>query len=338
MFSGPPNISPTKMADIEDAEAQNGSLATGHSQEQQATPPTEEKARLNEDSTVSNAKDPTAQTTTPLALPPLDGGTDAWLSVLGGWFGFFVTFGWMNSIGVFQEYYQKNFLSNYSPSEVAWIPSTEVFFLFFGGPICGKIFDNYGPRQLLIGGGFLHVFGLMMASLGTQYYQLFLAQSVCSSIGASAIFYGTMNAVSTWFIKKRATAIGIIASGSSLGGVILPIMLTRLIPKIGFGWSLRAVAFMFLGMMVITITTTKSRLTHTKKPFQIMEFVHPLREPPFVLLVMASFFFFFGNFLPFNFLILQAQEEGMSTSLSNYLLAIVNAARFVYNSFHEATH
>ncbi|KAJ4303137.1 hypothetical protein N0V90_002029 [Kalmusia sp. IMI 367209] len=279
------------MTDIKDAKTQNSSPTTGHSEEKQDAPRTEEKARLNEDSNVSTAKDPTAQTTTPLASPPLDGGTDAWLSVLGGWFGFFVTFGWMNSIGVFQEYYQKNFLSNYSL-----------------------------PRS------FLHVFGLMMASLGTEYYQLFLAQSVCSSIGASAIFYATMNAVSTWFIKKRATAIGIIASGSSLGGVILPIMLTRLIPKIGFGWSMRTLAFMFLGMMVITITTTKSRLTHTKKPFQIMEFVHPLREPPFVLLVMASFFFFFGNFLPFNFLILQAQEEGMSTSLSNYLLAIVNAA------------
>jgi MFS family permease len=316
------------MTDTKDAEAQDGSLATGHSEEQQAT---EDKARLKEDST---AKDPP----TSLALSPLDGGTDAWLCVLGGWFGFFVTFGWINSIGVFQEYYQKNFLSNYSPSEVAWIPSTQVFFLFVGGPICGKIFDNYGPRQLLVGGGFLHVFGLMMASLGTQYYQLFLAQSVCSSIGASAIFYATMNAVSTWFIKKRATAIGIIASGSSLGGVILPIMLTRLIPRIGFGWSMRAVAFMFLGMMVITIATTKSRLTHTKKPLQMMEFFHPLREPPFVLIVIASFFFFFGNFLPFNFLILQAQEEGMSTSLSNYLLAIVNAARFVYSCFHKATH
>jgi MFS family permease len=169
----------------------------------------------------------------------------------------------------------------------------------------------------------------MMASLGTQYYQIFLAQSVVSAIGASAIFYATMNAVSTWFIKKRATAIGIIASGSSLGGAILPIMLTRLIPKIGFGWSMRAVAFMFLGMLVIVITTTKSRLTHTKKTISIVEFVHPLKEPPFVLLTMASFFFFFGNFLPFNFLILQAQEEGMSTSLSNYLLVIMNATRSV---------
>jgi hypothetical protein len=34
--------------------------------------------------------------------------------------------------------------------------------MFFSGPIVGKIYDNHGPRHLLLGGTFLHVFGLMM--------------------------------------------------------------------------------------------------------------------------------------------------------------------------------
>lgn len=39
--------------------------------------------------------------------------------------------------------------------------------LTFGqGPLWGKIFDRYGPRYLLLAGTILHVFGLMMASLG----------------------------------------------------------------------------------------------------------------------------------------------------------------------------
>ncbi|PQE19424.1 monocarboxylate permease protein [Rutstroemia sp. NJR-2017a BBW] len=183
-------------------------------------------------------------------LPP-DGGLDAWLVVLGAWCGFFVTFGWMNSVGIFQEYYQKNQLSHYSSSTVAWITSTEIFMLFAGGWIYGKLFDSYGPRYLLLVGSLLHVFGLMMTSLSSKYYQFFLAQSLCSSAGASAVFYASMNSVSTWFMKKRATAMGIIASGSSLGGVILPIMVNRLIPQIGFGWTMRAVAFIILGLLII---------------------------------------------------------------------------------------
>lgn len=41
--------------------------------------------------------------------------------------------------------------------------------MFVGGPIFGKIYDNYGPRWLLLTGTGLHVFGLIMTSLATEY-------------------------------------------------------------------------------------------------------------------------------------------------------------------------
>lgn len=50
------------------------------------------------------------------------------------------------------------------------------------------VYDRYGPRQLILAGTFLHVFGIMMTSLGTEYYQIMLAQGVCSALGVSAIF------------------------------------------------------------------------------------------------------------------------------------------------------
>jgi MFS family permease len=48
--------------------------------------------------------------------------------------------------------------------------------MFFFGPVIGKIFDNYGPRWLLLSGTILEVFGLMMTSLSSEYYQFILAQ------------------------------------------------------------------------------------------------------------------------------------------------------------------
>lgn len=56
-----------------------------------------------------------------------DGGLEACLVVLGAWFCLFCSFGWINCIGVFQEYYQEHLLSQYSSSTVSWIPSLEVF-------------------------------------------------------------------------------------------------------------------------------------------------------------------------------------------------------------------
>lgn len=68
--------------------------------------------------------------------------------------------------------------------------------MLFGGIITGKVFDSYGPRPLLLCGLFLHVFGLMMASLAKSYYQILLSQSVCSGIGASMVFYPSFTCVS----------------------------------------------------------------------------------------------------------------------------------------------
>lgn len=177
--------------------------------------------------------------------------------------------------------------------------------MFLGGPIFGKVFDNYGPRYLLLTGSILHVFGLMMTSLSSQYYQILLSQGVVSAFGSSMVFYAAMSSVGTWFFRNRAAAFGVMASGSSLGGVIFPIMVTKLIPKVGFPWTMRACAFLILGLVAIANFTVKSRLTPHPKPLVLIEFIQPLKEPAFALLCLASFLFFFGMFLPFNYIILQ---------------------------------
>jgi MFS family permease len=91
-------------------------------------------------------------------------------------------------VGSFQQYYEVGPLRGYSSSTISWIPSLQIFFLFFMGPVVGFLFDKYGPRPLIIAGTLLHVFGLMMASLATTYYQILLAQGVCSAIGVAFIY------------------------------------------------------------------------------------------------------------------------------------------------------
>ena len=112
----------------------------------------------------------------PTSFP--DGGWEAWLAVSGSFACLFCSFGWINAIGVFQTEWEKNQLKTYSPSAISWIPALEVFFMFLGGPIAGKLYDNYGPRWLLLVGSFLHVFGLMMASISSKYYQFLLSQGM----------------------------------------------------------------------------------------------------------------------------------------------------------------
>lgn len=142
-----------------------------------------------------------------------------------------------------------------------------------------------------------------------------------------------MSSVGTWFHKHRALAFGVMAAGSSLGGVIFPIMVDKLVAQHGFAWAMRISAFLILGLLVFANLTVKSRLRPTIKPWSIMEFVDPFRELPFVLVVVAAFLFFFGMFLPFTFIILEAEYNGMSRNLAAYLISILNAG--MYNQNHH---
>lgn len=200
--------------------------------------------------------------------------------------------------------------------------------MFFLGPFVGYFYDCYGPKWILLAGTFLHVFGIMMTSLATQYYQLILAQGICSAAGASMCFYPAMSALPSWFFRRRAAAYGLIAAGSSTGGVIFPIMVSHLIPKVGFGWAMRSAGFLILALMIVANLTVRSRIPPNPKPFHINQFIKPLKETPFLLVTLGSFFFFFGLFLPIDYLILEASSLGMSNRLAAYLVPILNGASF----------
>ncbi|KAF2709681.1 MFS general substrate transporter [Pleomassaria siparia CBS 279.74] len=264
----------------------------------------------------------------PLSHPSMfpEGGRDAWLALLGAFCCLFCSFGWINCVGVFQNYYQSNQLKDYTPSTVAWITSCEIFIMFFPGPIVGFFYDNYGPRYLLIFGTFMHVFGIMMTSLSSEYYQFILSQGICSPLGLNCIFNAGASSVPTWFFKKRGAAYGVMAAGSGLGGIIFPIMASHLIPQVGFGWAMRICAFLILALMIVAMFTVRSRLPPTPRKLALSVFLEPFTDIRFNLLTFSSFLFFMAIFIPINFIEVEAIANGMSTTLASYLLAVLNAA------------
>ncbi|KAL2816013.1 major facilitator superfamily domain-containing protein [Aspergillus cavernicola] len=254
-----------------------------------------------------------------------DGGTSAWLVVLGCWCTSFCSFGWLNSVGVFQEYYQNELLRGYSTSTVSWIPSLEIFFMMGMGPVVGVLYDRYGPRWLLLAGSVMHVFGIMMTSISTDYYQILLAQGLCSALGVSMIFQPSVTCAAGWFDHKRGAAFGIIFTGSSIGGIVLPILVTHLIRSTGYGWAMRTCAFLILALLIIANLTVRPYHPPTPRKVTRAELVKPLRETQFLLLTAGLFLFTYGFYVPLNYLPVQALHAGMSANLVQYLLPILNA-------------
>src|SRR4051794_29595394 len=102
-----------------------------------------------------------------------------------------------------------------------------------------------------------------------------------------------VNCAGGWFNQKRGAALGIAFTGSSIGGVVFPIMVSRLIPQIGFGWTMRICAFLIMFMLIIANLTM--RPYYSPRPHQVTtaELVKPFTEIPFVLLLAGFCIFSF---------------------------------------------
>lgn len=103
--------------------------------------------------------------------------------------------------------------------------------------------------------------------------------------------------------------------------------MSHLIPRIGFPWTVRILGFIVLLFCGVACFIVKSRLPPRPMPFHFVELVRPFKELRYSLVVVASFFFFWGLYLPFNYLNIQAQQQGVDPTLIPYLLPIVNAVR-----------
>ncbi|KAF7182468.1 hypothetical protein CNMCM7691_002038 [Aspergillus felis] len=131
-----------------------------------------------------------------------------------------------------------------------------------------------------------------------------------------------------WFAKKRGTAYGIMSSGSSIGGVIFPIMIQRLIPEVGFGWAMRAGAFVILFLLIIANLTIRARLPPSPRPLSLSALTKPLREKKMLLVTAGFTLLTFGMYIPIDFLVSEGLSNGISANLAQYLLAILNAGSF----------
>lgn len=106
--------------------------------------------------------------------PPPNGGTRAWLQVLGAFFLNFNTWGLLNAYGVFQAEYSRGLLSTSTQSSISWIGSLQAFLMLVVGVVCGRAIDaGYFYPDITVG-AFLLVFGMMSKLPNATEYLLSL--------------------------------------------------------------------------------------------------------------------------------------------------------------------
>lgn len=179
---------------------------------------------------------------------------------------------------------------------------------------------------MLVVGTFLTVFGMMMLSLAREYWQIFLAQGLCIGLGTGFLFLPSVAIVATYFTSKRALAIGLVASGGSIGSVIYPIIFERLQPRIDFPWATRVLGFIALATLCVSIMTLKPRVPPPNRSRALLD-ISAFKDLPFIFFSLGLFLSFAGLYIPIFYIISWSEAHiHLQSDLSFYMLAVLNGA------------
>ncbi|OCB89300.1 MFS monocarboxylate transporter [Sanghuangporus baumii] len=218
-----------------------------------------------------------------------DGGFRAWMTIVSCFLLSFTSYGQLNAYGVFQTYYIENQLADHSAADIAWIGNIQLGLMYLGGIVSGWAFDSYGSRS----------------------HDVVPGEKILSDYSFPRPWSGTRNSHS-------------VVAGSSLSGVIFPIMLSKLFQSIGFPWTVRTLAFMCFALQGISIPFVKERFPPRAGVPLIDRSVY--KDKPFLLHVISGFFIAFGLYTPFWYIELYALREKINANLAFYLISIMNAA------------
>jgi len=75
-----------------------------------------------------------------------------------------------------------------------------------------------------------------------QFWQVFLVQGLMMGLTMAFGIQPALTVVGQHFEERRALAMGLVSTGSALGGIGFPLMFERLLPIVGFPNALRLAA------------------------------------------------------------------------------------------------
>lgn len=110
-------------------------------------------------------------------------------------------------------------------------------------PLVGPLVDKWSARGLIIIGSLLLVAALLLMSICQGIYQF--AATVALVLSAANVLVGPITGsslVSRWFSASRGRALGIAATGTSVGGLVVPLILEHSIASMGWRGALQLLA------------------------------------------------------------------------------------------------
>ncbi|KAF2752221.1 MFS general substrate transporter [Sporormia fimetaria CBS 119925] len=246
---------------------------------------------------------------------------------LGCFFLMFNSWGLVNAYGTFASYYVGHSLRDMDQLELNLIGSTQSFLvLLFSAPV-GRLLDAGHFRVVTGTGAFLVPFGMFMLSFAhptsedamANYVNIWVTQGFVVGLGMACYFVSSSQVAATWFPNRKGLAVGFVACGASIAGVVYPTMTRYLIDSMGFNNAVRLVATLVAITSLYSLIFASPNPAHSHPKPQsyrrLRTWIDPdaLNSKPFMWFTIAVAFLFFGFYPVFFNLEEWAAVSGFGT-------------------------
>ena len=130
----------------------------------------------------------------------------------------------------------------------------QIALIFALGPLTSVLVNRLGCRLTSIIGGLICVSGLLLSSLASSIYIMYLTYTFMFGFGSSCLYVSSYVITSLYFDKNRSIATGITASGSGLGTMSVAPILQALLDSFGWIKTYRITAGIFSVVCVLCLT------------------------------------------------------------------------------------
>lgn len=172
----------------------------------------------------------------------------------------------IGGIPVFYKHVQTDLINSgaVSPDKIQSVygigPSLTFLLAGFFAPVAGFLLQKLTARTMMVIGCFILGAGLIVYSQATTPGFVYLAHALLgTSLGFVGVLVNTV-LISNWFRRKRGLALGIVLTGTSFGGVLIPLISTPLIQAYGWRTAIILISLMvWLVLLPAAIFLVKNR-------------------------------------------------------------------------------
>lgn len=152
-----------------------------------------------------------------------------------------------------------------------------------------------------------------------------VVSGILGGIGSALLFTHSITAVRHCFsIAARGNTTSIAAGDGAFGGIVCPLLLQSLIPKLGFAWYTRLVAFLISILCIIANLLIKSRIPKSQKARSQHPDFRILKQPALAWTVLGVFLLEWALFIPLTYITSYALKENYKREFAYQILPILN--------------